>query len=109
MNNRKLKKYSPIFLGPMLIAFTAVFIVPFIVGKVNHMVEVSNSELSLDSDDVQAINLEEINETVNVDNNDAFSKMPQTIESIGRSIVHITPKESALLAPQHKILCKPVH
>ncbi len=38
------------------------------------MVEVSNSELSLDSDDVQAINLEEINETVNVDNNDAFSK-----------------------------------
>lgn len=32
MNNRKLKKYSPIFLGPMLIAFTAVFIVPFAMG-----------------------------------------------------------------------------
>ena len=32
MNNRKLKKYSPIFLGPMLIAFTAVFIVPFAIG-----------------------------------------------------------------------------
>ena len=32
MNNRKLKKYSHIFLGPMLIAFTAVFIVPFAMG-----------------------------------------------------------------------------
>lgn len=32
MNNRKQKKYSPIFLGPMLIAFTAVFIVPFAMG-----------------------------------------------------------------------------
>ena len=32
MNNRKLEKYSPIFLGPMLIAFTAVFIVPFAMG-----------------------------------------------------------------------------
>lgn len=32
MNNRKLKKYSPIFLGPMLIAFTAVFIIPFAMG-----------------------------------------------------------------------------
>lgn len=30
--NRKLKKYSPIFLGPMLIAFTTVFVVPFIMG-----------------------------------------------------------------------------
>lgn len=30
--NRKLKKYSPIFLGPTLIAFTAVFIVPFAMG-----------------------------------------------------------------------------
>lgn len=30
--NRKLKKYSPIFLGPTIIAFTAVFIVPFIMG-----------------------------------------------------------------------------
>ena len=30
--NRKLRNYSPIFLGPTLIAFTAVFIVPFIIG-----------------------------------------------------------------------------
>lgn len=100
INPKKLKKKNKklIALGILIGAgVAAVFIVPFIVGKVNHMVEVSNSELSLDSDDVQAINLEEINETVNVDNNDAFSKMPQTIESIGRSIVHITPKESDLL------------
>ena len=97
---KKLKKKSKKFIIVLIIiaaGVTALFIVPFIINKVNHMVEVSNSELSLDSDDVQAINLEEINETVNVDNNDAFSKMPQTIESIGRSIVHITPKESDLL------------
>lgn len=99
INPKKPKKKNKklIALGILIGAgVAAVFIVPLIVGKVNHMVEVSNSELSLDSDDVQAINLEEINETVNVDNNDAFSKMPQTIESIGRSIVHITPKESDL-------------
>lgn len=30
--NKKLKKYSPIFLGPTLITFTAVFIVPFAMG-----------------------------------------------------------------------------
>ena len=32
MNNKTMRKYSPIFLGPMLIAFTIGFIVPFILG-----------------------------------------------------------------------------
>ncbi|MDO5345351.1 MAG: sugar ABC transporter permease [Lachnospiraceae bacterium] len=32
MNDKTMRKYSPIFLGPMLIAFTIGFIVPFILG-----------------------------------------------------------------------------
>lgn len=97
---KKLKKKSKKFIIVLIIiaaGVTALFIVPFIINKVNYMVEVSNSELSLDRDDIQAINLKEISESGNVDNKEAFSKMPQTIENINKSVVYITPKDTDLI------------